>query len=229
MPIFTLTEEIYFPPVELTSEIGVLAIGGDLFTDRLLLAYRSGIFPWYSEGEPIMWWCPDPRFVLYPEELKISRTMRQILNRNIFEITCDTSFSEVIIGCSQPREKEKGTWITTPMLEAYCAFHESGYAHSVEAWKDGTLAGGLYGVSLGRCFFGESMFTRESNASKAAFLTLVKRLIDQGFLLIDCQVYTRHLESFGAKEVPRTEFLEILNQSLEYQTIQGKWGEMGIV
>lgn len=229
MPIITLTDKIYFPPVELTSEIGILAIGGDLSTERLHLAYRSGIFPWYSEGEPIMWWCPDPRFVLYPEEVRISRTMRQVLNRNIFEITSDTCFRETMIGCSQPRETQDGTWITDPMLEAYCEFHKLGYAHSVEAWKDGKLAGGLYGVSLGRCFFGESMFTRENNASKAAFLVLVQRLVEQGFLIIDCQVYTRHLENFGAREVPRTEFLQVLNRSLKHETIKGNWGEMGIV
>lgn len=223
MPVFALTDEIIFPPVELADESGVLAIGGDLSPERLLLAYGSGIFPWYSKGEPIIWWSPDPRFVLFPSELKISRSMRQVIRRNVFTITCDTAFDTVIEHCSSPRRKQKETWITDEMKQAYSQFHKKGFAHSVEAWKDGKLAGGLYGVSLGRCFFGESMFASETNASKAAFITLVQKLESLGFSIIDCQVHTEHLESLGARFIPRADFIEALDRALRYKTLGGTW------
>ncbi|TAL36736.1 MAG: leucyl/phenylalanyl-tRNA--protein transferase [Spirochaetes bacterium] len=226
MPIFQLPNEIVFPPVHLAHESGILAVGGDLTPERLLAAYREGIFPWYSPEDPILWWSPDPRFVLYPAEIRIARTMRQVLRRNIFTVTFDRAFRDVVAGCRTPRKTQAGTWITDEMLEAYCLLHERGYAHSVEAWREGALAGGLYGVSLGGMFFGESMFARESNASKAALVTLAEALGENGFDMIDCQVYTGHLESLGAREIPRTEFMTILRSSLERVTLRGNWGEL---
>ena len=226
MPIFALNEEIIFPPVILAELSGILAVGGDLSSERLIEAYSRGIFPWYSEGDPIIWWSPDPRFVLFPRELYISKTMRQVLRRNIFEITCDRDFRAVIQGCQGPRKRERGTWITEEMMEAYIRLHVSGIAHSIEAWQGGELSGGLYGLSLGRCFFGESMFTRVTNASKAVFITLIMRLQELGFVIIDCQVYTAHLESLGARYIPRDEYIEILNEGLKYETMQGSWRDM---
>jgi leucyl/phenylalanyl-tRNA--protein transferase len=226
MPIFALNEEIIFPPVSLAERSGILAVGGDLSPERLIEAYSRGVFPWYSEGDPIIWWSPDPRFVLFPGELYISKTMRQVLHRNIFEITCDRDFRAVIQGCQEPRKRERDTWITEEMMEAYIGLHVSGIAHSIEAWQGGELAGGLYGLSLGRCFFGESMFTRVTNASKAAFITLTMRLQELGFVIIDCQVYTAHLESLGARHIPRDEYIEILIEGLKYETMQGYWRDM---
>lgn len=226
MPIFELGNEIIFPPVDLSSESGILAVGGDLSTERLLLAYSEGIFPWYSDDSPIIWWSPDPRFVLFPDELKIARTMRQVLERKIFSITLDRSFRDVISLCKKPRKKQPGTWITSEMQSAYCRLHELGFAHSVEAWQDNRLAGGLYGVSLGKCFFGESMFSQASNASKAALICLVRRLKQLDFKIVDSQVYTQHLESLGAREIPRAEYVEILKEGLKYPTLRGNWGEM---
>jgi leucyl/phenylalanyl-tRNA---protein transferase len=225
MPIFRLCDDIIFPPAGLASGSGVLAVGGDLSTGRLLAAYRGGIFPWYSEGDPIIWWSPDPRFVLFPGELRVSKSMRQVLKRNTFSITCDRDFSGVITGCRDSRE-ESGTWITDEMLEAYCELHRLGYAHSVEAWHEGVLAGGLYGVSLGRCFFGESMFATVSNASKAAFIVMVGFLEKIGIRIIDCQVYTSHLESLGARSIPRADFLQILGEALEHPDVTGNWGNL---
>jgi leucyl/phenylalanyl-tRNA--protein transferase len=226
MPIFALNEQIIFPPVDLAERSGILAVGGDLSSERLIEAYRRGIFPWYSDGDPIIWWSPDPRFVLFPGEIYISKTMRQVLRRKIFEISCDRDFREVMRGCQGPRKREKGTWITEEMVEAYVRLHESGLAHSIEAWQNGELAGGLYGISLGRCFFGESMFTRISNASKAAFITLSMRLRELGFVIIDCQVYTSHLESLGARHIPREEYIAILEEGLKYETLQGSWADL---
>ena len=226
MPVFELNDDIRFPPVELADRSGILAVGGDLSPERLLEAYRNGIFPWYSDGDPVIWWSPDPRFVLFPEKLRVSRSMRQVLSRNTFDITFDRAFSEVIEGCRKPRKKQRGTWITDEMSGAYRALHELGYAHSVEAWRDGRLAGGLYGISLGKCFFGESMFARESNASKAAFITLAGRLREMGFIMIDCQVYTGHLESLGAVEISRSDFMAIVRRGLEYETLTGNWGRV---
>lgn len=224
MPIFRLTEEVVFPPPRLASEEGLLAVGGDLAPERLILAYKSGIFPWYSEGEPILWWSPDPRFVLFPDQLKISRSMRGLLKKNLFTVTFDKCFHEVVAACQETRKgREEGTWITAAMTVAYIRLHELGLAHSVEAWREGTLAGGLYGVSLGKCFFGESMFTKVPNASKAALITLVKTLARYDFRLIDCQVYTDHLHSLGAEMISRCRFLRLLNTALAEETLRGSW------
>lgn len=224
MPLFALTEDLVFPPPYLAEPEGLLAIGGDLSINRLLLAYRSGIFPWYSPGEPILWWSPDPRFVLFPQRLQVSKSMRQLLRRNVFEISFDRAFAEVIAHCSSaPRPGQSGTWITTEMQAAYIRLHKAGFAHSAEAWQNGVLVGGLYGISLGRVFFGESMFSEVSNASKAAFITLVQWLQVRDFQLIDSQVYTEHLASLGAEEVPRSEYLNLLQQGLSAETLPGPW------
>jgi len=227
MPIYRLCEDIIFPPPELASGNGVLAVGGDLSPRRLVEAYRNGIFPWYSDGDPIIWWSPDPRYVLFPDELRVSRSMRQVMRRAVFEISFDRDFRAVIEACRTNRRRhEKGTWITDDMLEAYSELHDLGLAHSVEAWKDGTLAGGLYGVSLGGCFFGESMFAAVSNASKAAFIALMERLRARGFTLVDCQVHTAHLESLGARGMPRAEFMRLLAEALKMPTLRGNWGAL---
>ena len=224
MPVYLLSSDIAFPSPNLTSEDGLLAVGGDLDQKRLLLAYSMGIFPWYAEAEPILWWSPNPRLVLYPEDLRISTSLKKAIKKDIFHITMDQAFEQVITACAKiRREKDEGTWIVQDMIEAYCKLHESGFAHSVEAWQDDTLAGGLYGVSLGKCFFGESMFTTITNASKVAFVALVNYLKSLSFDLIDCQVKTEHLISFGAREIPRERFLKQLKKSLENPTLQGKW------
>jgi len=225
MPVYYLGEDIVFPPAENSDPDGILAVGGDLSPERLLLAYSSGIFPWYSSETPIIWWSPDPRFVIYPSEVKISKSMKQVLNRNIFDIKFDTSFREVITECSGKRKHEKGTWITAEMIEAYVVLHKLGFAHSIEAWREGKLVGGLYGVSLGGMFFGESMFSRESNASKAAFIVLADNLMRLGFDLIDSQVHTEHMESMGAIEMDRGFFLDLVHKSVKRETIIGNWGE----
>ena len=189
-----------------------------------MLAYRMGIFPWYSKDEPIMWWSPDPRLVLYPSELRISRSLKRTIKKHIFELTVDEAFERVINACACSRtQADEGTWIVEEMIDAYCRLHESGLAHSVEAWQDGRLAGGLYGVSLGKCFFGESMFTHITNASKVALVALVEHLQALDFDLIDCQISTPHLIGFGAREIPRTRFLKELAQALKSPTIKGKW------
>lgn len=199
-------------------------MGGDLSQRRLLLAYRMGIFPWYSENEPIMWWSPDPRLILYPDQLKISKSLKKEINKGDFELTMDQDFSAVITACAESRtETNEGTWIVDEMIAAYCKLHESGLAHSVEAWMNGQLAGGLYGVSIGRCFFGESMFTRISNASKVAFVGLVRHLQNLNFDLIDCQVTTAHLLRFGAHEIPRARFLDELTSAVKAPTLRGRW------
>ena len=224
MPIFQLVEKIIFPPSHLTSPTGILAVGGDLSPERILEAYRQGIFPWYADQEPIIWWSPDPRFVLFPPEIRVSRSMKQILRQGRFRITFDRDFRAVITACQKPRPGQAGTWITQDMKEAYSTLHELGYAHSVEAWQEGVLVGGLYGVSLGRCFFGESMFSLVSNASKAAFITLAEALLQRRFGLIDCQVYSPHLASLGARAIPRGEFTDLLNNLLGFETLHGNWG-----
>ena len=199
-------------------------MGGDLTRTRLLLAYSLGIFPWYSEGEPILWWSPDPRLVLYPDELKVSRSLNKIINKGEFKVTVDCAFERVIKDCARVRlENQEGTWIVDEMVKAYCNLHESGFAHSIEAWADDRLAGGLYGVSLGSCFFGESMFTRVSNASKVAFVALVEHLRSLDFALIDCQITTGHLTRFGAREISRFRYSDELDQALERPTLKGKW------
>lgn len=222
--LYWLTQDLVFPPVNLAEDWGGLALGGDLSPERLLLAYRSGIFPWYNEDQPIIWHAPNPRFVLFPEKLKIPRSLRPTLNQQKFTITYDTAFARVIRQCQQiQRPDQPGTWITKEMLQAYCHLHKQGYAHSVEAWQKNKLVGGLYGISLGRVFFGESMFTKVSNASKAAFVTKVLDLKSKGFSLIDCQVHTPHLERFGAEDISRTQYMRLLKEALVYPTLIGKW------
>jgi len=202
----------------------LLAVGGDLSPDRLLLAYRQGIFPWYGEDEPILWWSPDPRLILHPSDLKVSKSLRRTIRKKMFRVTMDNAFKEVINACAVVRVDDgKPTWIVDDMIAAYCRLHEKGYAHSVEAWAGDQLAGGLYGISLGGCFFGESMFTRVSNASKVAFVHLIKQLAGWSFELIDCQVTTDHLIRLGASEAPRDQFLERLKTSLRLPTRRGKW------
>jgi len=224
MPIFQLPDELLFPPPDLADESGILAVGGDLTEERLLLAYSMGIFPWYSEGDPILWWSPDPRLILFPEEIKVSRSLKQTLNKGTFTITMDTAFESVIKECASVHHKNAGdTWITDEMIEAYVHLHHSGFAHSVESWFDDTLVGGLYGLSLGSAFFGESMYAKKSNASKVAFVRLIQQLVIWKFTLIDCQVATRHLKTFGAHDIPRTEFIKLLKRSLEGETRRGNW------
>jgi len=223
MPIFKLGVEDIFPPVHLASKNGLLAFGGDLSLQRLLNAYRIGIFPWYSEDDPILWWSPDPRFVLFLEELRISKSMKKVLRRDLFSVTFDKEFLGVILGCRKPRLKQRGTWITDEMLEAYHALHLMGFAHSAEVWHDKNLVGGIYGVSLGRCFFGESMFSSMSNASKVGLIHLLNRLKALNFRLLDCQVYTSHMETLGARFIPREEFSRLLDEALRYENYQGNW------
>ena len=207
MPLFALNNDLVFPPVNLAEPDGLLAFGGDLSTERLLLAYRNGIFPWY-EGQHILWWCPDPRFVLFPPELKVSKSMQQSIRKNTFTFKVDTAFREVIDNCKTiSRKDQAGTWITDDVKDAYTQLHALGYAHSAEAWLDGELMGGLYGIRMGKVFFGESMFSKASNASKFAFINCVRLLQSEGVELIDCQVYTEHLESLGARMIPREEFV----------------------
>ncbi len=203
-----------FPPVEqaLEEPNGLLAVGGDLSPSRLLRAYRRGIFPWYNPGEPILWWSPDPRLVLFPEKLKVSRSLRKRLRRDEFRFTVDQAFEAVIDACAAPRGGEHGTWITPEMREAYVHLHRLGYAHSVETWHEDELVGGLYGVAIGRVFYGESMFHRRSDASKVAFVRLVENLKRWNYALIDCQVHTDHLARFGAEAIPRRRFVELLDR-----------------
>lgn len=212
MPLHVLDNRLWFPSVDASLEDGLLAVGGDLSEERLLMAYRKGIFPWF-EGNVPLWWSPDPRFVLYPENLKISKSMQVLLKRNAFDFKVNTAFGEVIHHCQQvEREGQDGTWITTEVETAYNNLHQKGYAHSAEAWLDGKLVGGLYGIRMGNLFFGESMFSHISNASKYAFIKYVQLLITQGVQLIDCQVYTSHLESLGAEMIRRADFLEALSR-----------------
>jgi leucyl/phenylalanyl-tRNA---protein transferase len=209
--MFYLTDAIVFPDVKMADDDGLLAIGGDLSTERLLLAYRKGIFPWYNEEEPICWWSPNPRFVLLPAELKVSKSMQTVLNNGSFRFTINKAFDKVITNCkSIKRKHEDGTWIQQEIIDAYTRLHQLGFAVSAEAWKNGELAGGLYGVLLGKVFFGESMFSTESNASKFAFINFIKHLQKQNIKLIDCQIYTAHLESLGARMMDRKLFCEIL-------------------
>lgn len=214
MALYALQNDLVFPPVHLAEPEGLLAMGGDLSSERLLLAYRSGIFPWY-EGDVPLWWSPDPRFVLYPEKLRISNSMQRLIRKKAFRFSMNTAFKQVIRACkTSPRKNQQGTWITNEVEEAYCLLHKMGYAHSAEAWVGDQLAGGLYGIQMGRLFFGESMFSLVSNASKYAFITHVQLLQQQGVQLIDCQVYSPHLESLGAEMIPRSHFLTLLKQWL---------------
>lgn len=224
MPVYRLSSELVFPPPHLAIEEGLLAVGGDLSIERLLLAYGRGIFPWYSQDEPILWWSPDPRLVLNPTQLKVSRRLRRILRQNRFQVTLDRAFEQVIHACaSVSRNFQDGTWITDEMMTAYIDLHASGFAHSVETWQNGQIVGGLYGISLGGSFFGESMFHRVSNASNVALVSLAGLLAQWDFDMIDCQVATDHLLRMGAMEMPRSRFLDQLNASLKKPTRQGKW------
>jgi leucyl/phenylalanyl-tRNA---protein transferase len=211
--VHELSTQLVFPSPEEADAEGLLAIGGDLSTERLLLAYRSGIFPWYSKDGPIEWWCPDPRFVLLPQYLQVSKSMQQLLRRHAFDFTINEAFTDVMENCRTiPRDGQGGTWIQPEMVEAYTRLHQLGHAISAETWQNGALVGGLYGVLLGKVFFGESMFSQVSNASKYAFISLVRHLQQQGVVLVDCQVYTEHLESLGAGFIDRALFLQCLQQ-----------------
>jgi len=220
-----LERDTPFPPVRsaLEEPNGLLAAGGDLSPERLLDAYRRGIFPWYSEGDPILWWSPDPRMVLFPRELKISRSLGKTLRNRRYETRFDSAFEEVIKSCAAPRKGEAGTWISGAMMAAYLELHRLGHAHSVETWIDGDLAGGLYGVAVGRVFFGESMYSRVRDASKIALAALVAHLDSAGFGLIDCQMHTRHLETLGAREIPRARFSRLLEDLVHYSRSPGTW------
>ncbi len=214
MPLYALDSRLWFPPVEEAMEDGLLAMGGDLSTERILLAYKKGIFPWF-DGRLPLWWCPDPRFVLFPAELKVSKSMQQLLKRNAFMFTINKAFAQVINHCKlNERKGQDGTWITKDVEKAYNKLHALGYAQSAEVWQNDELVGGLYGIRLGKVFFGESMFSLVSNASKYAFISFTQQLISEGVELIDCQVYTPHLESLGARMIPRAEFIEMLNKLL---------------
>jgi leucyl/phenylalanyl-tRNA---protein transferase len=228
MSVYLLSRDLAFPPARFASESGLLAVGGDLSVPRLLLAYQMGIFQWYSEEEPIMWWSPDPRLVLYPEKLLVSRSLQKVIRQKRFSVSLDQSFGDVIRACAREgSRREEGTWITDEMIAAYQRLHEAGYAHSVEVWRGRELAGGLYGVSLGKVFFGESMFTRISNASKVALVALAEQLAHWEFELIDCQQSTNHLKRLGALEIPRGRFLDALARTMEFPTRRGKWDMAG--
>lgn len=222
--IFRLDHRLIFPRPELADPNGLLAVGGDLRPERLVLAYACGIFPWYNDDSPILWHSPDPRMVLRAADLDVPRSLAKTLRRGTYEIRLDTAFRAVVEACARvPRPGQHGTWITDEMLEAYCELHRRGLAHSAEAWRDGELAGGLYGVSLGGAFFGESMFAAQPDASKAAFVTLVRQMARWGIDLIDCQVHTEHLARFGATDWPRWRFLEALREALNEETRFGPW------
>ncbi len=226
MPVYWLTDELVFPPPDGASPEGVVAVGGDFDPQRLVLAYSQGIFPWPTRGYPLLWFSPDPRFVLEPSEARVSRSVRKAVRREAYRITADTAFTRVIEACGEvPRPRQSGTWITDELVEGFEGLHELGLAHSVEAWaEDGALAGGLYGVSLGGVFFGESMFARQPDASKVAFVTLLGHLVEWGFAMVDCQVYTEHLARFGAVSWPRARFLARLHESLSSTpTRRGRW------
>ena len=223
MPVFRLDERVAFPPPEL-AEDGLLAVGGDLRPERLLTAYAQGIFPWYEDGLPILWHSPDPRMVLLSEDLHVPRSLAKTLRRRVYQVTLDAAFRDVIEACASARRPgQEGTWITKEMRNAYQVLHHLGYAHSVEAWRGDELVGGLYGVSLGGAFFGESMFARAPDASKVAFVTLVRDMAERGITLVDCQVHTEHLARFGAREWPRKKYLRALASALREPTRKGRW------
>lgn len=224
MPVFQLTRQPFFPPPELAEENGLLAIGGDLKPDRLLAAYKSGIFPWYSQGDPLLWWYTSPRLVLFPEELRVPRRLARTMRKGTFRVTFDTAFEQVIRACGEGREENgEETWIVPEMRDAYIEMHRLGYGHSVECWQDDRLAGGLYGLRLDRVFFGESMFTRVSDASKVALVALVECLERKGVELIDCQMTTQHLLGFGARELSGKDFQQQIEQLIHTTTPDGKW------
>ena len=224
MSVFILGEQPVFPDPAFADPDGLLAVGGDLSRERLVNAYAHGIFPWYSSNTPILWWSPDPRPLLNPAEVHVSRSLRRVLNKNPFDIRLDTDFEQVLAGCAKtPRPQGDGTWLTSEMIEAYMELHESGLAHSVEAWQDGRMVGGLYGVSLGKAFFGESMFYNEPCASKVAFVTLCRQLADWDFHFIDCQQTTPHMTALGAMEFCRKDFLMMLQKAIRHPTRRGMW------
>jgi len=224
MPVYRLGPELAFPHPGRSEPGGLLAVGGDLEPERLLLAYSAGIFPWYEQGQPILWHSPDPRAVLRPDAVRVSRSLRKVLRRGLYEVRLDTAFDAVVRGCAEaPRAQGEGTWITLEMRRAYGRLHALGFAHSAEAWEGDTLAGGLYGVSLGGVFFGESMFAARPDASKVAFVVLMQQLARWGFDLVDCQMQTAHLERFGAVLWPRPRFLETLARSLDRETRRERW------
>jgi leucyl/phenylalanyl-tRNA--protein transferase len=224
MPLFRLSERLDFPPAWLARSDGLLCIGGDLSAQRILLAYEKGIFPWFSENEPILWWSPDPRLVLFPEDIKVSRSLKKTIKKNIFHLTMDHAFEETILSCAKPRRKEyAGTWLVEEMIDAYIQLHRLGYAHSIETWKDDRLVGGLYGICLGGIFFGESMFSVEDDASKTALTALARHLEQHRFDLIDCQVTTNHLLSMGATEISRNTYLDIIQRSIQRTDLRNAW------
>jgi len=224
MPVFQLTDEILFPDPSLAEPDGLLAVGGDLNSERLLTAYASGIFPWYSEHEPILWWSPDPRLVLFPQKLKVSHSLQQKIKKNVFSVRMDSDFVQVISACAETERKhEGGTWIMEEMKAAYIRLHHKGFAHSVESYLDGKLVGGLYGVSLGKAFFGESMFHTVTDASKVAFHYLVEKAKEFEFLFIDSQVETEHLVSLGAELIPRENYLKLLKEAMTHRSHTGPW------
>jgi leucyl/phenylalanyl-tRNA--protein transferase len=224
MPIYLLKEELRFPPPEGASAEGIVAVGGDFRPERLLLGYAQGIFPWPSDGLPLLWFSPDPRFVLDPRSVHLPRSLRKRMRKMPFEVRFDTAFPRVIRACAETRRPgQRGTWIIDELVAGYEVLHELGYAHSIEAWQGERLVGGLYGVGLGRVFFGESMFTTEADASKCAFAMLLAQLVRWEFALVDCQVHTEHLERFGAYDMPRTDFLAVLRSAIAGETRRGPW------
>ncbi len=215
MSLYILDNKTWFPDVNEALHDGLLAIGGDLSIERLILAYRKGIFPWFDDDTP-MWWSPDPRFVLFPEELKVSKSMKQLLKKNAFDFKVNSNFTHVITNCQKtPRKDQDGTWITNEVRDAYIQLYKLGYAHSAESWLDGEIVGGLYGIKMGKAFFGESMFSHKSNASKYAFIKMVQHLKEEGVQLIDCQIHTNHLESLGARMIPRTDFINRITSLID--------------
>lgn len=229
MPVFRLENDLIFPPVALSEDNGLLAIGGDLSLERLILAYTKGIFPWYGDGDPIMWWSPDPRFVIFLDKFRIPKSLKRIINKKIFKITIDRDFEQVISLCRGIHLQKGGTWITKEMKEAYINLHNHGLAHSVEVWQDYNIVGGLYGVSLGKIFFGESMFSLVSNASKIALVYLVNLLKNLNFHIMDSQVFTHHINLMGGENIPREEYLKLLEKALidmDKTTLIGNWGEL---
>jgi leucyl/phenylalanyl-tRNA--protein transferase len=224
MPFYQLSKELIFPHPELAEKSGLLAVGGDLSPERLIQAYANGIFPWYSKGEPILWWSPDPRMVLFPNKLKVSKSLKQSIRNKSFDVRFDSNFETVIENCAKvPREGQPGTWITSEMKQAYIQLHKTGIAHSVETYFEGNLVGGLYGVSIGAAFFGESMFQTKSDASKVALFHLVERIKEWNFQFIDAQVETDHMKTMGAENIARSEFLELLKIAIKAPTVKGKW------
>ncbi|MCK5695341.1 MAG: leucyl/phenylalanyl-tRNA--protein transferase [Desulfobacula sp.] len=224
MPLFRLSKRIDFPPAWLARSDGLLCIGGDLSPTRLLLAYKNGIFSWFSKDEPFLWWSPDPRLVLFPKEINISKSLNKKIKKNLLKVTVDTAFEQTIRSCAKPRKKEhEGTWLVDEMIDSYIQLHNMGYAHSIETWRDNKLVGGLYGVCLGGSFFGESMFSFESDASKIALVALANHLTKQCFDLIDCQVTTPHLLNMGACEISRNSFLDIINKSVKRKNFKNIW------